>query len=253
MSELQKPTTPPSVQPFVGRPYRFGIAFGILNVLAGVYYGWLTVSGDSIADAISLGASALLAIGTGIGLLRKRRYGLFLMNLAFLMAAIEAIADWFKPHSENLAYYIFANIALGAAAFAILAYFYKRRMEFNSGNRMWDLLSRVRTKDDDVTVMTKKRHFLLFRSPYTTVMPSHLAELGKLGVRFYWNTSDANSLGRLHNLLVQTLQEGLTLPELRYVADFGIKLLSFGSPFIPDDAPLPESLKQTSRYIKRVI
>ncbi len=253
MPEPETATAQPLVQPSARRPYKFGVAFGVLNLFAGVYYGWLAAASADIGDGVSLAASAALAIGTGVGLLRKRRYGLVLMGLGFLMATLDAISDWSKPHSENLAYYVFANIVAAAAAFCILAYFYKRRMEFNSRNNTEALLSKVGTKDGDVTLMTKMRHVVLFRSPHTTVMPSHLAELGKLGVRFYWNTTDPNSIGRLHNLLVQTLQEGLSLPELRYIADIGTKLLSLGFQFIPEDAPLPESLKQTSRYIKRVI
>ena len=51
------------------------------------------------------------------------------MNLVFLMAGIEAVTDWFKPH-DRLAYYICFNIAFFAAIYAVLRYFYKRQQEF---------------------------------------------------------------------------------------------------------------------------
>jgi hypothetical protein len=31
-------------------------------------------------------------------LLRKRHYGIFLLNFVLLLAMLEAIMDWFKPH-----------------------------------------------------------------------------------------------------------------------------------------------------------
>jgi len=45
------------------------------------------------------------------------------------------------------------------------------------------------------------------------------------------------------------------LSELRGIADFGLKLMSLGPglPFIPEDAPLPTTLKQIGPYVKRVI
>jgi hypothetical protein len=49
------------------RPYRFGILYGTLNAIAGLYYGWLAVTSGSVPGTIFLGLSALLAIATGIG------------------------------------------------------------------------------------------------------------------------------------------------------------------------------------------
>ena len=111
------------------RPYRFGILYGTLNTLAGLYYLWLAVTSGSAPGAIFLGLSALLAIATGVGLLLKRRFGVWLMNLVFLLVTIEAITDWFKPH-DSLAYYICFNLVFFAAVFAALRYFYKRQHEF---------------------------------------------------------------------------------------------------------------------------
>ena len=110
-------------------PYRFGMFYGALNTLAGLYYLWLAVTSGSIPGAIVLGLSALLAIATGVGLLLKRRFGVWLMNLVFLLVAIEAVTDWFKPH-DRLAYYICVNIAFFTAMFAVLRYFYKRQDQF---------------------------------------------------------------------------------------------------------------------------
>jgi hypothetical protein len=113
------------------RPYRFGIFFGVLNTLGGLYYGWLAVVSGSVPGAIVLGLSALLSVAMGVGLLLKRRFGVWLMHLVFLMATIEAITDWFKPHAA-LAYYICANIAFFVAMFAVIRYFSKRHYEFVS-------------------------------------------------------------------------------------------------------------------------
>ncbi len=121
--ELASPT--PTV-----RSYRFGMALGVLNLLAGTYYGWLAVSSGSMAGAVVLGLSALLGLGTGIGLVRKRRYGLVLLYLGFLMAAVDVITDWFKPHAWGSLYYVLLNLAFFSALLAIVAYFYKRRGEF---------------------------------------------------------------------------------------------------------------------------
>lgn len=52
-----------------------------------------------------------------------------MMDLMFIMVAIETISDWFKPH-ENLAYYVVASVAFFALMFAVLTYFHKRRHEF---------------------------------------------------------------------------------------------------------------------------
>lgn len=100
--------------------------YGALNTLAGLYYLWLAVTSGSMPGAVFLGLSALLAIATGVGLVLKRRFGVWLMNLVFLMIAIEAVT---KPH-DRLAYYICFNIAFFGGIFAILRYFYKRQHEF---------------------------------------------------------------------------------------------------------------------------
>ncbi|MGA9425134.1 MAG: hypothetical protein WBV33_08650 [Terracidiphilus sp.] len=250
MAESQTVERAAPVQAPVRRPYRFGITFAILNLVAGLFYGFQAVTGGP-DESISLAASALLAAGTGVGLLRKKRYGLTLLALGFLVAAGQIIPDWFKPHSGNQAYYVCVNVGASIAALAVIAYFYKRRMEFSSQKSVAAHLSRVHTSEGDLTVMTKAGRML--SSPRTTVMPAHFADLGNLGVRFHWNTNDPGSLAHLHNLLVKTLEEGVTPMELRSVADAGKMLLSAGLPFIPGDAPLPDSLRQVAASVKSVI
>ena len=249
MAEPQSVNRAVPVHTHIGRPYRFGIAFGILNLTAGLFYGIQAMT-VGLGESISLAASALLAAGTGVGLLRRRRYGLTLLTLSFFVAAAQVIPDWFKPHSGNEAYYVAVNVIAAIAALAVVIYFYKRRMEFSSRKGMATHLSRVHTSEGEVTVMTKARRMI--SSPHSTVMPAHFADLGNLGVRFHWNTNDPGSLAHLHNLLVKALDEGITIKELRRIADIGTVLISTGLPFIPEDAPLPDSLKQVATSVKRV-
>jgi len=116
-------------------------------------------------------------------------------------------------------------------------------------------LTKVETHEGDVMVLTKTRYLLFLSIPRTSIMPSRVGELGRLGVQFHWTTSDLNVLESLHNSVVQTLREGVGLSDLRGIADIGQKLMSLGPtvPFIPADATLPASLKQISSYVKRVI
>ena len=102
-------------------------------------------------------------------------------------------------------------------------------------------------------VMTKSRFLLFFGMPRTSVMPSCMSELGHLGVQFHWDTNDTHGLERLHNLVLQIFHDGVGLAELRYLADLGKELLSMGLPFAPPDAPLPQSIKEVSGQIRRVI
>ncbi len=108
------------------------------------------------------------------------------------------------------------------------------------------LLTKVQTQGGEVTVITKTRFLFLLSLARTSVMPARAGQLGRLGVQFHWTTSDPNSLERLHNLLVQTLQE-VTLAELRGIADQGKQLMSFGLPFIPQEAPLPDCFEADQR------
>jgi hypothetical protein len=83
-------------------------------------------------------------------------------------------------------------------------------------------------------------------------MPVRVRELPAQGVQFHWTTRDPDDLRRLHNHVTQVLEE-VTLAELRGIAELGKQLLSLGLPFVPNDAPLPDGLKQLSSYVKRVI
>ena len=101
-------------------------------------------------------------------------------------------------------------------------------------------------------VMTKTRYLLVFSIPRTSIMPWRVEQLGRMGVQFQWATKDRNLLERLHNQVIEVLRE-VSLTDLRSIADIGIRLSSIGLPFIPTDAPLPDTLKQISAYIKRAI
>jgi hypothetical protein len=116
------------------RPYRFGIFFGIINALGGLYYGWLAIHSSSVPGAIVLALSALLSIVMGCGILLRRRFGVHLMHFSFLLFAVEAITDWFKP-DEHLLSYIFWNLVFFAAMLAVIRYFSKRYLEFVYGLR----------------------------------------------------------------------------------------------------------------------
>ena len=102
-------------------------------------------------------------------------------------------------------------------------------------------------------VMTKTRFLLFFKLARTSVMPFASAELGRLGVRFRWATTDPVRVERLHGCVVETLGDGITLSDLRWIANAGKEFLSLGLPFVPEDAPLPESLKLISKDIKSVL
>jgi len=115
---------------------------------------------------------------------------------------------------------------------------------------MKTMLSKVNTKDGDVTVMTKAG-FLV--SPRTTDMPSRFGDLGKLGVRFFWDTGDPGLLELMHIGLIQAFQGGTTLTELRQLANLGEKRLLFSLPFFGEDVTLPDSLIQAGNHIKRVM
>jgi hypothetical protein len=75
------------------------------------------------------------------------------------------------------------------------------------------------------------------------------------GVRFDWTTSDSSVLEVLHKLVVQTLEQGVNLTGLREIANLGrIQMALGGPPFqSSSDVPFPDSLKQISSYVKRII
>lgn len=110
----------------------------------------------------------------------------------------------------------------------------------------------VPTPAGEVTVLTKTRYLFLLNLPRTSVMPVRAANL-RDGVQFRWATSDPAELERLHDLVIQTFREGVSLSDWRGIADIGRKLMAMGLPFIPPDAPLPECVKQVSLHVKRVI
>jgi hypothetical protein len=117
------------------------------------------------------------------------------------------------------------------------------------------LLDKIETPEGSVIVITKTRYLWIVPLPRTSVMPWRATQLVDRGIQFHWNSSKHDTLQFLHNSLLQTLREGLGLSDLRRIADLGRQLMSIGPgvPFIPPDAPLPDSLKQVSPYVKGVI
>jgi hypothetical protein len=104
---------------------------GVANTLVGLYYGWLAVTGGSAGIAIALGASALFSLAAGVGLLMRRRFGITALNFTLLLAVIEVVTDWSKPHEVGLLYYILCNVTFFAAIAATVVYFFKRWNEFS--------------------------------------------------------------------------------------------------------------------------
>ncbi len=67
--------------------------------------------------------------------------------------------------------------------------------------------SAIETDEGRVHVLTKRRWWGLFPRPHTSIMPANLADLGRLGVVFYWTTSDSTMLEQLHNIAVQSVEK----------------------------------------------
>jgi len=125
------------------RRYRFGTFYAIVNFVFGAYYAWMTVSTFHQGSIfLTYLVACLIATGTGVGLLRKRPYGLVLFYFSFLVAWIEEISRWFR----NIGYPGLPSSLqpepispLGRAILDVLfllmtvltvGYFYKRHDEF---------------------------------------------------------------------------------------------------------------------------
>lgn len=114
------------------KTYRFGYAWAIVNLLVGLYYTYLAIT--TLAETRARFAEhlvwALLTVGIGIGLLQRKRYGLFLLYFTILSAWIEAVLSWFQPLDIEWTPFILVNLGFLAATVVLVAYFYKRRNEF---------------------------------------------------------------------------------------------------------------------------
>lgn len=128
MSDLQDIPIAPKALNVLHRPYRFGIVFGVFNLIGSVLCAWLAFKGY---DPVSLGASGLIDLVTGVGLLRKRRYGFFLLWLSLAWSAAMVVSECFESHLVE--HYIAATIAEFVGTAIVLFYFHKRRAEFIGG------------------------------------------------------------------------------------------------------------------------
>lgn len=70
----------------------------------------------------------------------------------------------------------------------------------------------VPTTEGTVSVMTRANKGL------TNIMPAKYSQLGRLGIRIYWTTSDPGTLEECHNGIVELVKE-TGLPSLRQWAD----------------------------------
>lgn len=118
--------------PEIIKPYRWGKFQGWLLVLVPPLFAlWcFAVASAGIEDdyGLALGAAivSVLSIPMGIGILKKRRYGLILVYLALGLACLSIIGG-FVRHGTNGAY----SAATGAIYWAVSTiYFHNRRHEF---------------------------------------------------------------------------------------------------------------------------
>jgi len=117
------------------RPYRFGVIWAILNVLGGAYYTWLSVArAENGIEAGFLVFSALIAFGTGMGLLQKRGYGLHFLNLSLLVANVNEIRSWLAERSLDRALSVVALLLLTVL---LEIYFQKRARQFQWERVRW--------------------------------------------------------------------------------------------------------------------
>jgi hypothetical protein len=114
------------------RPYRFGYTWGIVNLIAAIYYAVLAIwtLKESWLGFGNYSVWAVVAVGIGIGLLRRKRYGLFLLNLTILIVWIDALFSWFRPIHTSVLRVVLVNVGLFCGTGLIVTYFYRRRDEF---------------------------------------------------------------------------------------------------------------------------
>jgi hypothetical protein len=89
----------------------------------------------------------------------------------------------------------------------------------------------VATSDGEARVLTKTRWWNIFVNPHTTLMPVDFRQLGRLGVVFYWSTSDPIILKTLHDSVVESLRES-SLADIRLAIDMresDVPLAAFAS------------------------
>jgi multidrug transporter EmrE-like cation transporter len=114
------------------RRYRFGTVFGVCVLVSSLCYLWVAIEmlpKDS-AFAVGRGFSAVLAVVTGVGLLRKRYYGVFLLNLAILAVLVNGVAETYPWDSFYKAVPV---VVFVACAVPVVVYFQRRLEEFKVG------------------------------------------------------------------------------------------------------------------------
>lgn len=114
-----------------GIGYRFGTVFGLLSLGAGTYCAWLAEFGSlNGAEPWMLALSALIVIGSGLGLLRKRGYGFRLMSLSLIASSAYALGEWLdRPGGEMLTGAALL-LAWLTGCVIVWIYFWMRREEF---------------------------------------------------------------------------------------------------------------------------
>ena len=125
------------------RPYRFGMIWAILNIAGGAFYACLSLESFwrwsssphsnagilNFLGAIFLIISSIIALGTGLGLLRRHAYGIHFLNLSLLIANVTQISRWWTNRSVHSALWVLGLIAFTVS---IEIYFQKRAPEFLS-------------------------------------------------------------------------------------------------------------------------
>ena len=129
------------------RSYRFGIFYAILNLALGAYYLLMTglalrrASGSVFLTPL---VACLIAVAAGIGLIRKRLWGLGLVYFTLAVAWIREIVRWFRPtvgypgmpsslqpHRNSLLQELAVDLFFLVLTVPFVIYFQKRRNEFS--------------------------------------------------------------------------------------------------------------------------
>src|SRR6267154_776546 len=63
------------------------------------------------------------------------------------------------------------------------------------------------TNEGQVFVLTKTRWLFIFPMPHTSVTPRNGANLKSLGTLIKWTTNDSATLAKLHNAIIDLVQE----------------------------------------------
>jgi len=117
----------------MARPYRFGKVYAGLTLAGAAYSVWLCYQMlfyGLLWPAILFALAVPLSTVTGIGLWRKRRYGLVLLVLSILCGVLSKVYGWFHPTDLRLAYRIAEDVLFFVVMALIFTYFWKRREEF---------------------------------------------------------------------------------------------------------------------------